>query len=87
MSVLCGCSDGEEEIEFFVTEDTASIDYSKYEGVTLNVYNWGEYISDGSDGSVDINAEFTKLTGIKINYTNFTSNEDMYNKIVNGGVS
>ena len=84
---LCGCSDGEEEIEFFVTEDTASIDYSKYEGVTLNVYNWGEYISDGSDGSVDINAEFTKLTGIKINYTNFTSNEDMYNKIVNGGVS
>lgn len=84
---LCGCSDSEEEIEFFVTEDTASIDYSKYEGVTLNVYNWGEYISDGSDGSVDINAEFTKLTGIKINYTNFTSNEDMYNKIVNGGVS
>ncbi len=84
---LCGCSDGEEEIEFFVTEDTASIDYSEYEGVTLNVYNWGEYISDGSDGSVDINAEFTKLTGIKINYTNFTSNEDMYNKIVNGGVS
>jgi spermidine/putrescine transport system substrate-binding protein len=89
--ILCpfiyGCSEGEEEIEFFVTEDTASIDYSKYEGVTLNVYNWGEYISDGSDGSVDINAEFTKLTGIKINYTNFTSNEDMYNKIVNGGVS
>ena len=84
---ICGCSEGEEEIEFFVTEDTASIDYSKYEGVTLNVYNWGEYISDGSDGSVDINAEFTKLTGIKINYTNFTSNEDMYNKIVNGGIS
>ena len=84
---LCGCSEDEEEIEFFVTEETASIDYSKYEGVTLNVYNWGEYISDGSDGSVDINAEFTKLTGIKINYTNFTSNEDMYNKIVNGGVS
>ncbi len=84
---ICGCSDSEEETEFFVTDETASIDYSKYEGVTLNVYNWGEYISDGSDGSVDINAEFTKLTGIKINYTNFTSNEDMYNKIVNGGVS
>ncbi len=80
----CGAQD---EIDFSVTEDTASIDYSKYEGITLNVYNWGEYISDGSDGSVDINAEFTKLTGININYTNFTSNEDMYNKIVNGGVS
>ena len=24
----------------------------------LNVYNWGEYISDGSEGSVDVNAEF-----------------------------
>lgn len=84
--VLCSCAEPE-EIEFSVTDETASIDYSKYEGVTLNVYNWGEYISDGSDGSVDINAEFTRLTGIEINYTNFTSNEDMYNKIVNGGVS
>ena len=27
---------------------------------TLYVYNWGEYISDGSDGSVDTNAEFEK---------------------------
>lgn len=84
--LLSACGETE-EIEFSVTSETASIDYSKYEGVTLNVYNWGEYISDGSDGSVDINAEFTKLTGININYTNFTSNEDMYNKIVNGGVS
>ncbi len=84
--LLSACGETE-EIEFSVTAETASIDYSKYKGVTLNVYNWGEYISDGSDGSVDINAEFTKLTGININYTNFTSNEDMYNKIVNGGVS
>lgn len=26
--------------------------------VTLNVYNWGEYISDGSEDSFDTNAEF-----------------------------
>ena len=26
--------------------------------VTLNVYNWGQYIADGSDGSLDIIAEF-----------------------------
>ena len=84
--LLASCAE-EEEIEFFVTDETAAIDYSAFEGVTLNVYNWGEYISDGSDGSVDVNAEFTKLTGININYTNYTSNEDMYNKIVNGGVS
>ena len=24
----------------------------------LNVYNWGEYISDGFEGSYDTNAEF-----------------------------
>jgi uncharacterized phage infection (PIP) family protein YhgE len=25
---------------------------------TLYVYNWGEYISDGSEGTLDVNAEF-----------------------------
>ena len=48
-----------------------------YRGTTLNVYNWGEYISDGSEGSLDVNKEFERLTGIKVNYTNFDSNEDM----------
>ncbi len=86
--LLVSCGEGNTDTpEFSVTEATASIDYSKYEGITLDVFNWGEYISDGSEGSVDVNAEFTKLTGIKVNYTNFTSNEDMYNKIVNGGVT
>ena len=36
--------------------------------VTLNVYNWGEYISDGSDELMDVNAQFEKETGIKVNY-------------------
>lgn len=76
-----------EEIEFSVTDETAAIDYSAYAGTTINVYNWGEYISDGIDGTVDVNEEFTKLTGIKVNYTNFASNEDMYAKIKAGGVS
>ena len=35
---------------------------------TINVYNWGQYISDGSDGCIDVNAEFTARTGIKVNY-------------------
>ena len=26
--------------------------------IGLNVYNWGEYISDGSDGLMDVNAQF-----------------------------
>ena len=55
-------------------------------GVTINVYNWGEYISDGSDGSVDVNREFTKKTGIKVNYTTFSNNEELYAKLLGGGV-
>ena len=30
-------------------------------GITLNVYNWGEYISDGTDGSLDIIEEFENI--------------------------
>ncbi len=29
--------------------------------LTLNVYNWGEYISDGSDGSLDTIEAFENL--------------------------
>ncbi len=54
-------------------------------GVTINVYNWGEYISDGSDGTMDANAEFSKRTGIRVNYTTFDTNESMYSKLSGGG--
>lgn len=57
-------------------------------GEILNVFNWGEYISDSyEDGMLDVNKEFEKLTGIKVNYVTFESNEDMYAKIKNGGAS
>ena len=57
-------------------------------GEVLNVFNWGEYISDSyDDGMLDVNKEFEKLTGIKVNYVTFESNEDMYAKIKNGGAS
>ena len=61
--------------------------------LTLNVYNWGEYISDGSEGSFDTVREFEKWyqetygTRVKVNYTTFASNEDMYSKISSGAVS
>lgn len=57
------------------------------QGTTVNVYNWGEYISDGLEGSMDVVGEFERLTGAKVNYTNFESNENMYSKLVGGGVS
>ncbi len=56
-------------------------------GTTLNVYNWGEYISDGSEDSIDVEKEFEKLTGINVNYSTFDSNETMYSQLKNGGVS
>ena len=55
------------------------------ENVTLNVYNWGEYIANGTDGSLDVNAEFTRRTGIQVNYTTFDSNESLYSKLAGGG--
>lgn len=56
-------------------------------GTTLTIYNWGEYISDGSDDSIDVNKEFEKLTGIKVNYLTFESNETMYSQLKSGGVT
>ena len=54
-------------------------------GVTINVYNWGEYISNGSDGTLDVNEEFTRRTGIHVNYTTFATNEELYAKLAIGG--
>ena len=56
--------------------------------VTINVYNWGEYISDGSEGTLDVNKEFEKkYPHIKVNYTMYTSNEDLYAKLKSGASS
>lgn len=74
MSPVCYAEDGEK-------------DYSHLEGTSINVYNWGEYISDGSEGTLDVNKEFTKKYGIKVNYTMFESNENMYNKLQSGGAN
>ena len=57
-------------------------------GEVINVFNWGEYISDSyEDDMLDVNKEFEKLTGIHVNYVTYESNEDMYAKIKNGGAS
>ncbi len=46
--------------------------------VTLNVYNWGEYID------LSVLDEFEQKTGIKVNYTTYDSNETMYAKVSSG---
>lgn len=58
--------------------------------VTLNVYNWGEYISDGSLGTYDTIAEFEdyyyEKFGVRVEviYSNYATNEDMYSKLSGG---
>ena len=69
--------------------NTSADYYSRFkdDNITIDVYNWGDYISDGSDNDVNVNQLFTELTGIKVRYTNFASNEEMYAKIKSGGAS
>ena len=60
--------------------------------ITLYVYNWGEYISDGSEDTLDVNAMFeewyyeTYGQPVKVNYSTYSSNESMYAKISSGSV-
>ena len=60
---------------------------------TLYVYNWGEYISDGSEGTDNVNEMFeawyyeTFGERVKVNYSTYSSNESMYAKISSGSVS
>lgn len=59
---------------------------NKYDG-EVNVYNWGEYISLGEDGLLNVIDEFEKETNIKVNYTTYETNEELYNMLKNSNVS
>ncbi|MGN0623445.1 MAG: PotD/PotF family extracellular solute-binding protein [Oscillospiraceae bacterium] len=97
VSLLTGCSDtAAEQEEEDDSADTQTLTVSdpeyyqrfKDDDISINVYNWGEYISTGAEaGTLDVNAEFTKLTGIKVNYTNYATNEELYAKLKGGGAS
>ena len=54
-------------------------------GNEITVYNWGQYISDGSDGYLDVIAAFEAETGIHVNYLTYDSNESLYTKLKTGG--
>lgn len=61
--------------------------YEKYKGqdLTLNVANWGEYMSVNSESSIDVNDAFEEITGINVNYKTCATNEELYAKIKSGG--
>ncbi len=62
---------------------TLSLENKSNAGTTdkLVVYNWGDYIDP------DLIEEFTKETGIQVDYQTFDSNEAMYTKIKQGGTT
>ena len=56
--------------------------------VTLNVYNWGINIADGTDDYIDVVALFEEAyPDIDVNYTTYEDNESLYTRLKNGGVS
>ena len=91
----------EEEPSADVKEEEPSADAKEEETtkaassgpLTLNVYNWGEYVSDGSEDSYDTIREFedwyqeTYGQKVNVNYDTYASNEDMYSKLSSGAVS
>ena len=61
---------------------------ARQETITLNVYNWGQYIADGSDDSLEVIKAFEeRYPNIKVNYSTYDSNEIMYSKLSNGGIT
>lgn len=55
---------------------------------TLYVYNWGQYISEGDDDSLDVIAAFEEAyPNIRVQYSTYDSNEIMYSKLANGGIT
>ena len=61
---------------------------TRQDKVTLNVMNWGQYIADGSDGTLDIIAAFEEAYPyIDVNYSEYASNEELYSKLSTGGLT
>ena len=87
--ILCSCNKPE-----------GTTEQGKYQTINLNVYNWGEYISNEDDeeyGLFDVNAGFEKYFNenladqygfyVKVNYSTYATNEDMFAKLSNSAVA
>jgi spermidine/putrescine transport system substrate-binding protein len=48
---------------------------------SINVFNWGEFLDE------DLNKAFEAVTGIKVNYTTYDTNETLYARLRGGGSS
>ena len=66
----------------------AGVASAKGDKVTLYVYNWGQYIAEGDDDSIDVIAAFEEAyPNIKVKYSTYDSNESMYAKLSGGGIT
>ncbi len=77
-TVLTGCGTSVEDNTGEEVEITVSNELKAGENGEVYVFNWGEYIGDG------VIEAFEKETGIKVNYMEFTENEDMYPLLASG---
>ena len=60
----------------------------RQEKITLNVYNWGMNMADGTDGTMDLIAEFERrYPHIDVRMSEYESNEVLYTKLAAGGVT
>ena len=84
--LFTSCGDGGDSEENSTPSDDGKT-------IVLNVFNWGEYISDGFEGSLDTNAAFEEYyfqkfgVKVKVNYSTYATNEDMYSKLKSGAGS
>lgn len=64
-------------------------DYTRFanDNITLSVANWGEYLCIDEKDMINVNEQFRALTGIKVNYTTYTNNEELYAKLKSGGAN
>ena len=60
----------------------ALVFFGRNERITLNIYNWGQNMADGSDDTMDIVAAFEeKYPYIDVNLTYYSANEELYSKL------
>ena len=97
--LLVACNVGNDDTDVAKSiEQLPTPSYKSGDVITLNVYNWGEYISDGSEGTLDVNLAFEEYFNrelsqkyggvkIKVEYSTYANNEDMYAKLKNSAVS
>jgi len=78
---LASCAKRGPEIDPAVLEGTYTKDLA---GTTLKVFNWGEYISDGAGGTLDVIRAFEEVTGITVEYSYYDDNETMYSELASG---